>query len=130
VAAVCSTNDVQHVKGFGSDTVIDRSKVDVYKYGRKFDVILDTTPAKYSLLNFAKKLNKGGGFVSTIPSIGYMLSQQLLCLNDKKALFIECHANEDDLDLVGGWLLDGSVRIEIDSTYRMIVKVICRRWGV
>ena len=84
---------------------------------------------KYYQLKFAKKLNKGGGFVSTIPSMGYMLSQ-LLCLNGRKALFIECHANEDDLDLVGGWLLDDSVGIEIDSTYRMIVKVICRRWGV
>jgi len=118
VTAVCSTKDVQRVKGFGADTVIDRSKEDVYEYGSKFDVIFDTTPAKYSALKFAKKLNKGGGFVCTIPSMGYMLSQ-LLCLSGKKASFIECHANKEDLDLVGGWLLDGSVRIEIDSTYRI-----------
>ncbi len=52
-AAVCSMNDLQCVKSFGANTVIDRSKVDVYKYGRNFDVIFDTTPAKYSLLKFA-----------------------------------------------------------------------------
>ncbi len=116
VTAVCSTKDVQRVKGFGADTIIDRSKDDVYKYNGNFDVIFDTSPAKYSPLKFLKKLNKGGGYVCTISSTGY-LAAQLLCFNGKKASFIECHANQKDLDIVGDWLSTGNVKIEIESTF-------------
>jgi len=42
VTAVCSTKDVERVRKWGADVVVDRSRVDDIFDGKKYDLILDT----------------------------------------------------------------------------------------
>lgn len=116
VTAVCSTKDVERVKGFGADVVLDRTQTAVFSNDAKYDVIFDT-PAKYSPWRSFKHLKPKGVFVVTLPSMGLLVGMLLSFFNGKKASFVECHSTSKDLELVGGWLSSDGLNIDIDSTY-------------
>merc|ERR1711976_1145478 len=99
-------------KDFGADLVLDRTTQSdkIFPKDTKYDVIFDT-PSKYSPWRSFQYLNRRGVFVVTLPSMG------LLLFNGKKAAFVECHSKRQDLELVGGWLSNGSLKIDVDSTY-------------
>jgi len=37
--------------------------------------------------------------------------------NRKSASFVDCASKREDLELVGQWLADGSLKVDIDSTF-------------
>jgi len=41
----------------------------------------------------------------------------LSLFNRKKASFVECKSTRQDLELVGEWLSNGSLKVDIDSMY-------------
>ncbi|KAL3934123.1 MAG: hypothetical protein SGARI_003526 [Bacillariaceae sp.] len=41
----------------------------------------------------------------------------LSLFNKKKAKFIECFSKREDLDLIGGWMQEGKLQIDVDRTY-------------
>eukprot|EP00979_Chaetoceros_neogracilis_P000179 scaffold56_cov195-Chaetoceros_neogracile.AAC.2 len=65
---------------------------------------------------------KGGSLVYTVPSLTMMIGKlrTLLSSKSKKSVtYVECHANEADLKLVGQWLEKGNFKIPIDSIYKI-----------
>ena len=118
VTAACSTKDVDRVKGLGADAVLDRSQIDPLSGsdGAKYDVIFDT-PAKYSATKAMGMLNPKGAYVVTLPTLSLLLGMILSVFNGKKAKFIGCHSKRDDLDLVGKWIQEGRLKIDVDSTF-------------
>jgi len=118
VTAVCSSKDVERVKDFGADVVLDRTTQSdkFFSKDTKYDVIFDT-PSKYSPWRSFQYLNPRGVFVATLPSMGLLGAMVLSFFNGKKAAFVECHSKRQDLELVGGWLSNGSLKIDVDSTY-------------
>ena len=118
VTAVCSSKDVERVKDFGADVVLDRTTQSdkFFSKDTKYDVIFDT-PSKYSPWRSFQFLNPRGVFVVTLPSMGLLGAMVLSFFNGQKAAFVECHSKRQDLELVGGWLSNGSLKIDVDSTY-------------
>jgi len=120
VTAVCSTRDVDRIQKLGADIVIDRKTQDNWETAAvgKFDVVFDA-PTKYGLWQASKWLNPGGGFVNTIPTIFDILLIGWLWgwFTGKIFTTVACASKKADLDLVGEWLLKGSVAVEIDSTH-------------
>lgn len=49
--------------------------------------------------------------------MGLLGAMVLSLFNGKKAAFVECHSKRQDLELVGGWMSNGSLKIDVDSTY-------------
>lgn len=116
VTGVCSSKDVDRVKAFGADVVLDRTIDPIFSKDTKYDVIFDT-PSKYSPWRSFRYLNRGGAVVVTLPSMGLLAAMVGSFFNGKKTAFVEVHAKRKDLELVGEWLSSGSLKVDVDSTY-------------
>jgi NADPH:quinone reductase-like Zn-dependent oxidoreductase len=118
VTASCSTKDVKRVKDLGADVVIDRGIQDPLATGSKskYDVIFDA-PNKYSAVRAMRILRPKGAYVVTMWTWSLLAAIFLSIFNGKKAKFIECFSKREDLDVVGKWLQEGKLRIDVDSTF-------------
>jgi NADPH:quinone reductase-like Zn-dependent oxidoreductase len=103
-------------KKLGADVVLDRSKVDVFAMDAKYDLIFDT-PAKHSAFQFFQLSNSKGSYVATLPGLSLVAAMCLSWFYGKSASFVQCAPKRIDLELVGGWLANGLVVAEVDSTY-------------
>ncbi|RLD94866.1 MAG: NAD(P)-dependent alcohol dehydrogenase [Bacteroidetes bacterium] len=81
VTAVCSSSNVELMKSLGADKVIDYTKEDFSKNGKKYDVIFDTV-GKSSLRIALRSLNKGGYLLLASAGIGTMIGGSI------KSMFI------------------------------------------
>ena len=123
VTAICSTKDVEQVKGvFGAQVVIDRSVNKDYvktliKEKAKFDVILDSPCVLPS--SAIKLLKRGGTIVTTAPSGTMYLNQMKLMCSSKRANWIMCKSNRTDLNTVGKLLSDHKLTVPMDSTFNI-----------
>jgi len=124
VTAVCSTKDVDQVKKWGADNVIDRTKEPNFLEtlllkSTKFDVILDA-PNMLSSSATGLLQPKGGSLVHTVPSLTMMIGKLRTLLSSKKSVTcVKCHANEADLKVVGQWLEKGDLKIPIGSIHKI-----------
>jgi NADPH:quinone reductase-like Zn-dependent oxidoreductase len=121
ISAICSTKDVEWVKSLGAEEVIDRKVTDISKLPRnKYDVIFDPS-AKNSFSSLKRLLKKGGRMVNTIPHWDYYMFGNWLypCMYKKSFRFIHVVSNQKDLNLLSRCLVDGSVKVPIDSIHKM-----------
>jgi NADPH:quinone reductase-like Zn-dependent oxidoreductase len=81
VTGVCSTPNVELVRSFGADTVIDYTKEDFTLLGQTYDIIFDAV-GKSSFSRCKPILTDNGVYLTTIPSPYVML--QKLFLSQKK----------------------------------------------
>ena len=131
VTAVCSSKDVAKVKALGANKVIDRTKttlqslnLDNQSYPSRhtlYNVIFDAS-GKYEFSDLKHLLAPGGRMVSTEVHIDSMLLGSwwypLVC-SGKSSKFIPCHATKQDLELVARWVEQKSVRVSIDSEFKV-----------
>lgn len=113
VTAVCSTRDVERVRGLGADVVIDRKAVDPLDAEPAYDVVFDT-PAVHSYGRCNKVLRPGGTYVTTLPDAALVTGTLASLFSSKRCKFIQVASRRADLELVGGWLADG-LEVPIDS---------------
>lgn len=120
VTAVCSTKDVTRVQQMGADRVVDRSKQDVSGIKEKFDVIFDV-PSRYSfLLQGMKWLKPGGAFVNTLPGLEKLAFGWFWPIITKKRMeTVQVESKKADLELIGSWMVDNALTIDIDSIYKI-----------
>lgn len=117
VTGICSTKDVEQVKSFGADEVIDRKKTNPFDTTSEFDVIFDT-PAVHSYSRWVHRLAKGGSYVTTLPGPGLLTGMIRALFSSKRCKFVQVKSKREDLELVGEWLSDGLV-VPIDSRYKI-----------
>lgn len=87
VTGVCSTPNVELVKGLGADHVIDYRKSDFTENGQTYDIIYDTV-GKSSFSNSKGSLTSNGIYLS--PVMGFRLLLQMIgtsIFGKKKVLF-------------------------------------------
>ncbi len=117
VTGVCSSRDVERVKGLGADVVIDRKKSDPLNAGSVYDVVFDT-PAVYSFGRCAKVLRAGGTYVTTLPDVSLVTGIVRAMFTSRHCRFVQVASKRADLELVGGWLSDG-LEVPIDSRHKI-----------
>ena len=138
VTGVCSTRNVEMVRGLGADHVIDYTQQDFTQNGSRYDLILDNV-ANRSVSEIARALNPGGMcIVVGFTSFGLMLQTAFLRLlparssvfrwrswepqsqritrNKKVSLFL-ASPNKADLDFLRELLETGKVVPVIDKSY-------------
>ena len=72
VTGVCSTSNLEFVKGLGADRVIDYTAEDFTSRGDSYDVIFDTV-GKTSFSRCRNSLTENGIFLATVPSLAIVL---------------------------------------------------------
>ncbi|MCU0534041.1 MAG: NAD(P)-dependent alcohol dehydrogenase [Hydrococcus sp. Prado102] len=117
VTAVCSTKNVELVKGLGADRVIDYSQQDFTKDTEKYDIIFDVV-GKRSFSECNNNLLDRGIYISLLPSPDVLLNGFLtFFIPGKKAKLFVAKASGKDLAYLKELIEANKIRPIIDRTY-------------
>jgi 2-desacetyl-2-hydroxyethyl bacteriochlorophyllide A dehydrogenase len=118
VTAVCSTSNLELVRGLGADRVIDYTQEDFTQKAEKYDIIFDAV-SKRSFSECQKSLKPQGVYITLLPSLDIFFNGFLTFFSPgKKAKFLPfMRANQDDLTILKGLIEAGKLRVVIDRTY-------------
>lgn len=125
VAGVCSTRNVELVKSIGADEVIDYTKDDFTRGGRRFDVILDNVmnhPPSRAVraldsngIYMPNSVGNNGGLFAALPRMG---RAALMRLGRTDVRFVgDWEPSRDYLTALAELLESGQVRAVIDGVY-------------
>jgi NADPH:quinone reductase-like Zn-dependent oxidoreductase len=116
VTAVTSTGNVDLVRSLGADRVVDYTKEDFTRTGRRYDLILDTVGNR-SVPDLRRALAEGGkAAVTGFTSVRKLLDVALR--GGKDVVQVQAHVTADDLDLLSELIASGKLHPVIDRRYR------------
>jgi NADPH:quinone reductase-like Zn-dependent oxidoreductase len=116
VTAVTSTGNLELVRSLGADQVIDYTKEDFTRTGRRYDLILDTVGNR-SVPDLRRALAEGGRVAVTgFTSVGNLLGVSLR--GGKDVVQVQAHVTAEDLELLSELIAAGKLHPVIDRRYR------------
>lgn len=127
VTGVCSSRNVDMVRGIGADDVVDYTEQDFTQTTRRFDVIIDNVGTR-SLTTFRRLLTPRGTYVSVgavrIGNWIWVLTRAVkLTMSSlgrgQRMVSMLANTTTDDLHVLNGLLEAGSVKPVIDRTYTL-----------
>jgi NADPH:quinone reductase-like Zn-dependent oxidoreductase len=115
VTAVTSTGNLDLVRSLGADHVVDYTRIDVARGGRRYDLVLDTVGNR-TVPELQRALATGGkaavtGFTSVRRLLGVSLR------GGKDVAQVQAHVTAKDLELLSELIQAGRLRPEIDRRY-------------
>jgi len=118
VTGVTSTRNIDLVGSLGADHVVDYTRTEVFRGGRRCDLILDTI-GNLSVRDLRRALAEGGkaavvGFTSVAKLIGVSLR------GGKDIAIVSAHVATTDLEFLAELIEAGKVRPQIDRRYPFI----------
>jgi NADPH:quinone reductase-like Zn-dependent oxidoreductase len=124
VTGVCSTRNVDLVRSLGADHVVDYTKEDFTRGGRRYDVILDNVmnhrPAATARVLAANGLfipnsiGNSGGLFAGLPR---MARAARMRRGSARVQLVTYVVNRENLDALATLLESGQVKVVIDETY-------------
>ncbi|MEV4177928.1 NAD(P)-dependent alcohol dehydrogenase [Nonomuraea sp. NPDC049709] len=126
VTGVCSTRNVEMVRSIGADHVIDYTKEDYTRTGRRYDVVLDVVANRAFTAN-RRVLTRRGVFVECAPCKGEWLGAPLGLVRlyllgrvvPQRMGFLLCRNSQEDLAVLNGLVETGKLMPVIDRTYSL-----------
>jgi NADPH:quinone reductase-like Zn-dependent oxidoreductase len=128
VTAVCSGPNADLVRSLGAEQVIDYTKQDFAHFAARYDLIFDLA-GNHSFSACKRVLSPrgrvvGGGILDGPKSLLLMFGGLLLVLvrsrfSKQKFTTFVAKANRRDLDLIGDFLGDGTLKTVIDRRYKL-----------
>lgn len=118
VTAVCSTANLDLVKGLGAKTVVDYTTTDFAELGERYDLIFDTV-GKSKLDSCIRSLRPGGSYLSAFSlGLSAMKSRVRLSMSDGKKYRAPSGGEKtEDLLFLQALLETGELRPVIDRCY-------------
>lgn len=121
VTAVCSTRNLNMVRSIGADHIIDYTREDFTRSGRRYDLIIAANGYQ-SLLAYRRALNPGGTYVVTGGALsqifqGMLLGPLLSLGGSRKMGNLLARPNQNDLTFVKEMIEAGQVKPVIDRSY-------------
>lgn len=119
VTAVCSTSNLAWVKDLGADHMIDYTKEDFTKNGKKYDVILDAV-GRRSYFSCKRSLTETGVYITENPfKARFQIAQILLSLliRDKRLKMHLAQPNDKDMDFFRQLIEQKKLKPVIEKTY-------------
>ena len=116
VTAVCNTKNVELVRSFGANEVIDYLHEDFTKNGETYDVILDAV-GKHSFFRSRKSLVPGGLYVATDRLYNFPLAFVTSLFGKRKVVFTVSGYKRESVLLLKELIEAGRYRAVIDRTY-------------
>jgi NADPH:quinone reductase-like Zn-dependent oxidoreductase len=132
VTAICSTRNVELVRGLGADHVVDYMRDDFTPAAGAFDLMLDVAGNR-SWSDCARLLRRGGTFVGAgvagvmhgkgggLRVVRHLLDVRIRSIGgDKKVVIFVAKLNRPDLETLGELVESGRVKPVIDRRYDFI----------
>jgi NADPH:quinone reductase-like Zn-dependent oxidoreductase len=125
VTGVCSTKNAEMVRSIGADHVIDYTREDFTRNGRRYDFILDNV-ANHSLSDTRRVLTSTGRLQSNngtaggrwFGTMGTIIKTAVVSMFDRRQLGPHIKfVNRNDHQVLKGLIEDGKVRPVIDTMY-------------
>lgn len=121
VTGVCSETNLDLVRQFGADQVVDYHREDLTAGSQKYDTILDAV-AKSSYWKCRRVLRPRGCYIRTVPSIGSMTFQWLSLLLGRRCRNILVRPRGEDLQQIAQMMTDGKLRPVVQEVYPLATK--------
>jgi NADPH:quinone reductase-like Zn-dependent oxidoreductase len=119
VTAVCNTRNLELVKSLGADSVIDYTREDFTRNGRKYDVIFDAV-GKRPFRQCERSLKPGGRYLATDGLDNLLLALWTSRFGDKKVQFaIPPRYTKQDVRYLKQLVETGKFRPVVDRCYTM-----------
>ena len=121
VTAVCSTGNVDTARSMGADHVIDYTREDFTRSGRRYELILAAN-AYHSILDYRRALSRGGTYVMAGGGWAQILQAMLLgpllsLIGSKKMCSFMAKIDKMDLVLLKDLLAAGKIVSVIEKRY-------------
>ena len=121
VTAVVSPRNVEMARSLGADHVIDYTREDFSRNGRRYDVIIAAN-GRRSLADYRRALVDGGVLVTTGGTMGQIFQSLLLgplvsAAGNRKVRSLAAKPNRDDLLTLKQWIEAGKITPVIDDCY-------------
>ena len=117
VTGVCSSKNVEFVKSFGVDCVIDYTEQDFTRDTAQYDIIFDAV-GKRSFSSCRAVLKPRGVYVTTLPTLeGFVQMALTTFIPGKKARLVALKPNSEDLSYLKNFIETGKIRPAIDRTF-------------
>jgi NADPH:quinone reductase-like Zn-dependent oxidoreductase len=119
VTAVCSTPNLAWVKKLGADHMIDYTKEDFTKNGKKYDVILDAVGWR-TYYSCKPSLTEAGIYITENPlKARFQLTQILISMitRDNRVKMHLANPNDKDMDFFRQLVEEGKLKPVIEKTY-------------
>ncbi len=114
VTAVCSTRNVEMARDLGADHVIDYTREDFARQGRRYDVIIAANGNR-SLADYRRAMLPGGMLVVTGGSMSQIF--KAMAFGGKTATALSAEPSGADLAEVAALIESGKIRPVIDAAY-------------
>ncbi len=118
VTAVCSTANLEMVKGLSSDKVVDYTKTDFSEMGEKYDVVFDTV-GKANIVKAIKVIQPNGRYLHVVTTPGTELNIRLHLLGKGIKLVGGSYTGSvEQIDFIKKLAEEGFYKPVIDRQYR------------
>jgi NADPH:quinone reductase-like Zn-dependent oxidoreductase len=127
VTAVCSTGNVEIARSLGADHVIDYTREDFTRGGRRYDLMLDIAGSRSwsackRILNPKATVVLVGGPKKNrlLGPIGHVVTFRLAAIGSgRKLVFFIAKFNKADVEVLRGFLESGKMRSVVDRRYEL-----------
>ena len=121
VTAVCSARNLETARSIGADHVIDYTKEDFTKSGKKYDIIFAAN-GYHSIFDYKRSLTPNGIYVlaggSSLQMFQAMFIAPLISkTGDKKMKFLSAKVDQNDLNFLREIIEAGKLKPVIDRRY-------------
>lgn len=117
VTGICSTSNLELVKSFGADKVIDYTKEDFLKYREQYEVFFDAV-GKCPFSRAIRSVKKGGIFITANRGLFETLQGSWVnAFTNKKVIAGTADAKVEDLNFLKELLISGKLITVIDRIY-------------
>lgn len=116
VWGTASAAKMDFVRSLGATKVIDYRSTPLASIGETFDLVLDAA----SMSSFRKTrhlLNRGGAYVTLLPSASLLGGVLLSLFSSKRCTFVTVQSRAADLDQLGAWMAAGDLDPSVERTY-------------
>lgn len=125
VTAVCSTRNVDMTRSLGADHVIDYTKEDFTRNGKRYDILLDIAGSR-PWREVRRVLNPNAHYVivgapkgnKVIGPLGFIIKTRLASLRaSQKIVFFVAKFIREDFLLLNQWFASGQVKPFVEKAY-------------
>ena len=118
VTGVTSTKHLDLVRSLGADEVVDYTREDFTRSGRRYDAIIDAV-GKHTFRRARRALAPGGVFVATDGLENVLIWAAMRLVRRRRLRFGAGRRTKEDVELLKGLIEAGEYRPIIDRTYPM-----------